>query len=48
MIKPKALRPGDTLGFVAPSSPVKTLDSVDKCIEAARAKGYKVVVGFHM
>ncbi len=45
MLKPKALRPGDTLGFVAPSSPVKTLDSVDKCVEAARAKGYKVVVG---
>jgi muramoyltetrapeptide carboxypeptidase len=45
MLKPKALRPGDTLGFVAPSSPVKTLDSVDKSVEAARALGYQVVVG---
>ena len=45
MLKPKALRPGDTLGFVAPSSPVKTPDSVEKSVEAARALGYRVVVG---
>jgi muramoyltetrapeptide carboxypeptidase len=45
MLKPKALRPGDTLGFVAPSSPVKTLDSVEKCVEATRSLGYNVVVG---
>ena len=45
MLKPKALKPGDTLGFVAPSSPVKTLDSVEKSVEAARAKGFHVVVG---
>lgn len=45
MLKPKALKPGDTLGFVAPSSPVNAPDSVDKCVEAARALGYKAVVG---
>jgi muramoyltetrapeptide carboxypeptidase len=45
MLKPRALRPGDTLGFVAPSSPVKTPDSMDRCVEAAQALGYRVVVG---
>ncbi len=45
MIKPKALRPGDTLGFVAPASPTKTLEGVDKSVAAARALGYNVVVG---
>ena len=45
MIKPKALRPGDTLGFVAPASPTKTLEGVEKSVAAARALGYDVVVG---
>jgi len=45
MLKPKALRPGDTLGFVAPSSPVKAADGVEKSVEAARALGFHVVVG---
>ena len=45
MLKPKALRPGDTLGFVAPASPVKTIESVEKCVEAARAMGFRTVVG---
>jgi muramoyltetrapeptide carboxypeptidase len=45
MIKPRVLRPGDTLGFVAPSSPPKSPDDVDKCVEAARNLGFNVVVG---
>ncbi len=45
MLKPKALRPGDTLGFVAPASPTKTLEGVEQSVEAARALGFEVVVG---
>jgi len=45
MRKPKALRPGDTLGLVAPSSPPKTLEGVERSIEAARAMGFRVVAG---
>jgi muramoyltetrapeptide carboxypeptidase len=45
MLKPKALRPGDTLGFVAPSSPPKAPQDVRRSVEAARAMGFRVVVG---
>jgi muramoyltetrapeptide carboxypeptidase len=45
MLKPKALRPGDTLGFVAPSSPVKSPEGVERSVEAARAMGFRAVVG---
>ena len=41
--KPPALRPGDTIGVVAPSSPVKP-DVLAKGIEELRSIGYKVVV----
>ena len=45
MIKPKALKPGNTLGFIAPASPAKTLGGVTKSVEAARYMGYNIVLG---
>ncbi len=45
MRKPKALRPGDTLGFVAPASPPRDAHGVDAAVAAARAMGFDVVVG---
>jgi len=44
MIKPKALKKGDTIGVVAPSSPVDKV-RVDKAAEALEALGFKAVLG---
>src|SRR5215475_7259035 len=40
LIKPRALRPGDTIGIVAPASNVKQADLEAGC-EALRKAGYK-------
>jgi len=50
MIKPKALREGDTIGLIAPSSPIadaragNTKQKIEKCVAALNAQGYNVVV----
>jgi muramoyltetrapeptide carboxypeptidase len=41
--KPPALRPGDTIGVIAPSSPVKS-EVLAKGIEELRSIGYNVVI----
>lgn len=45
--KPRALRPGDTLGIVAPSSPVEE-ERLRRGIERIEVRGYRVVVGDHV
>lgn len=44
MIKPKALRFGDTIGVVAPSSPT-TIENVQKSVEKLVELGFKVKIG---
>lgn len=47
MIKPKALRKGDTIGLIAPSSPIREDNTaeVEKSVAALKAQGFNVVVG---
>lgn len=44
MIKPKAIRPGDTLGLVCPGSPVE-LELVKKTTDYFEARGYRYKLG---
>ncbi len=44
MIYPNQLKKGDTIGIIAPSSPVAP-DRVDKCIELLESMGYRVKTG---
>lgn len=45
MIKPQALSPGDTIGVVAPSSPPKDPNEIDRGIAALKTLGFKVRLG---
>lgn len=45
MIKPKALKKGDTIGLVAPASPVKNNTSVKRSIEVLTEQGFNVITG---
>jgi len=45
MLKPKALKKGDTIGLVAPASPVKNMDYVERSAAVLRAQGFDVVIG---
>jgi muramoyltetrapeptide carboxypeptidase len=45
--KPAPLRPGDTIGILAPSGPV-TPEVVQKGVEIVEARGYRVVLGEHL
>ena len=47
MRKPQALRIGDTIGIVAPSSPVSR-EELDHGIALLEERGYRVVVGEHV
>lgn len=47
MIKPKHIQPGDTVGIVAPSSPV-TLQQVEGGLKLLEERGYKVKLGEHL
>lgn len=47
LLLPPALRPGATLGIVAPASPVSP-EVLEKGLEAVRALGFRVVVGDHV
>lgn len=44
LIKPKRLKPGDTIGIVAPASPPAEEQAIDRCKEAIERLGYKVVI----
>ena len=45
MIKPKALKKGDTIGLIAPSSPTDKIENVEKSINVLKGQGFNVVVG---
>ncbi|MBP2020993.1 muramoyltetrapeptide carboxypeptidase [Clostridium punense] len=45
MIKPRPLKNGDTVGIVAPSSPTRNLDSIEKSVKVLEEQGFKVEVG---
>jgi muramoyltetrapeptide carboxypeptidase len=45
MNKGKALRPGDTVGIVAPSSPPQTKDLIPRAVEAVEKLGFRVKLG---
>ena len=44
MIFPKTLKKGDTVGLVAPASPIPK-EQIIKCKEIVESLGYKVVIG---
>jgi muramoyltetrapeptide carboxypeptidase len=44
---PRALRPGGTLGIIAPSSPVSR-EVFERGLEVVRGQGFRVVVGEHV
>ena len=41
-IHPKALRPGDTIGIVAPAGPIASRDSLDRGIATLERLGFRV------
>ncbi|MBU3191729.1 LD-carboxypeptidase [Clostridium bowmanii] len=45
MIKPKALKIGDTIGLVAPSSALRQADGLEKSISVLEEQGFIVVIG---
>ena len=47
LLKPRALRPGDTVALVSPSSPTIEPGQVDLAVERLERLGFKVVVGAH-
>ncbi len=47
MLKPCALRPGDTIGVVAPASPVPR-EELEQGVALLEGRGYRVVVGDHV
>ncbi len=47
MIKPRSLKPGDTIGVVAPSSPVPEAD-LARGVALLEARGYRVKLGEHV
>lgn len=48
IIKPKALKKGDTIGIVAPASPHNSNDKLTLGIRYFEQLGYKVVIGKHI
>lgn len=45
MNKPKAVKPGDTLGLVGPSGAIRTDDGLERAIKVLKDFGYNVKVG---
>lgn len=45
MLKPKALRPGDTIGLVAPSGAVRSEHGVERAVAYLQNMGYQVKAG---
>lgn len=45
MIKPKALKMGDTIGLIGPSGAIRTEGGLEKAIKVLEEQGFKVVVG---
>lgn len=47
MIKPRALRPGDTIAVVSPASPIDAT-KLEKGLEVLKSAGYQVLLGRHV
>lgn len=45
MKKPKALQKGDTIGLIAPSSPVRHPEEVERSVQLLEEFGFQVIVG---
>ncbi|MEW9123024.1 MAG: LD-carboxypeptidase [Thermotaleaceae bacterium] len=45
MIKPKALKKGDTIGLVGPSGVIRSEGGLEKSIQVLEKQGFKVIVG---
>lgn len=45
MIKPKALKKGDTVGLIAPSSPTDKIENVEKSIKILKEQGFNAAAG---
>lgn len=45
MIKPRALKKGDTIGLVAPASPVLMPGGVEKAVKVLKEQGFNLVIG---
>jgi muramoyltetrapeptide carboxypeptidase len=45
MNKPKALKIGDTIGIVAPSSALRQVDDLERSIKILEEQGFKLVIG---
>src|SRR5690606_10570050 len=48
LIKPKAIKPGDTIGLIAPASPIYNSADFDKMIEDLSSMGFKLKLGKHV
>ncbi|MDI6804104.1 MAG: LD-carboxypeptidase [Bacteroidota bacterium] len=48
IVKPKALKKGDTIGIVAPASPHSSNDKLNRGIRYLEQLGYKLVIGKHI
>lgn len=48
MIKPEALRKGDTIGIVSPASPSENKSEIIRAAEMLEEMGYKIVIGKHV
>jgi len=48
IIKPKALKPGDTIGIIAPASYVEKQADIDEARTTIEALGFKTVFGTHV
>ena len=44
----KALRPGDTIGIIAPASPPRSDERIEKSVRYFEKLGYRVVLGKHL
>lgn len=47
LIKPPKLKPGDTIGIIAPSGPVKR-DKLETSIQYLKERGYQIKLGTHL
>jgi len=47
IIKPPALRPGDTIGIVTPASPM-LVEKLERGVDYLRSRGYRVMIGEHV
>ncbi len=47
-LKAKALRPGDVIGIIAPASPPRSQERIEKSVQYFEKRGYRVELGQHL